>query len=142
MKAYTNLSASYINGHGVLYEGEVTPKQWKNPGEAWAEKFRSSIAMQLEKFLSKEFIKMKSKKGIQKMSTKSIVKPKIDKTPKVASLKKLTFKQFFNLYFPSCVISDIKTGDIYITKKMANEYFNDYLKSNLTFEEYDEGSEL
>lgn len=77
------------------------------------------------------------------MNSKTMVKPKITKTPKVANMRKKSFKQFFKQFFPECYLSHKpKKGNEYVTYKEADEFYQDFLDSGLTFKEYDTGSEL
>lgn len=122
-----SIAVNFINGRGELIEGEVTYKRWVSPTYAWAEKFRKSLAMPIEKFLKKDLIKMKTQLNLKSIPAK-LVAP-----------KNLTYGQFFTRYFPGCKLSETKKGDIYITSKMAKSYYEDYLKSGLSFKEYDEG---
>lgn len=49
----------------------------------------------------------------------------------------ISFKQFFTEFFPSCFLSDKKEGDIYVSTKFAMGYYDKYVKSGLSFKEFD-----
>lgn len=49
----------------------------------------------------------------------------------------LTFKKFVSEFFPGCIIVKNAKSDIEITHKFALAYYKQYLKSGLSFKDYE-----
>lgn len=163
-RSYTT-NVSYQNGKGETLEGIVTHNIKNSPTLAWVEKFISNPGISTEKFLSKEFIKMKKnsqkvitakpeekkpKRGFETISPVIIPekKPKINhkqirsknwNTDIRKTKKQYVFREFFTLFFPDCILHEKRKGDIYVTFSMAFSYYKNYINSKLTFKQYEKG---
>lgn len=90
--------------------------------------------------------KKEKPKPMKKISEKQFCETQLKKPGLLNPSKKLktttkkpptNFELFFKRFFPSCILSESKHSEIYVNKKFAMRYYNLFLKSKLTFEEFD-----
>jgi len=70
--------------------------------------------------------------AVIKKVTSQVKKPKIEKEN-----KPLSFREFFKNFFPGCFLSKKQNDDIHISEKFARSYYDNYLKSGLSYKEFD-----